>query len=339
MASFFLLRWQENQFTICFYKLAAVWTGSFVNLLLAVLLSGLISAVIRLAGGYPSTRLIGAGWIILALLFSAYGAWNAFHPKIKKITIEIANLPDQWQNKTIVQLSDIHLGHFYTVDYLNNLVINVNALKPDLIFITGDLFDGMAAEIARFTYPLNQFKAEKGVYFITGNHESYIGLDRALTVLKNTGIRILENEVIDIEGLLVIGISYPGLEATAQIDGLEKLDQTTADKKPRILLFHTPTNIRPKDGDGLNRHFATYWVPDTTFTLAKKLGIDLQLSGHTHAGQIFPFGYLTKLIYKGFDYGLHRHGNLSIYTTSGVGTWGPPMRTGNSPEIVRITLR
>ena len=241
--------------------------------------------------------------------------------------------------KTIVQLSDIHLGHFYTIDYLKNLVIRVNALDPDLIFITGDLFDGMAADISRFAAPLSRFKAKKGIYFITGNHESYIGLDRALAVLKNTGIKILNNEVIDSSGMLIIGISYPGLNGADQIHGLEKLRHTPTDKNPRILLFHTPTNISPKGGGDIDRHFATYWVPDTTFSQVKKLGVDLQLSGHTHAGQIFPFGYLTKLIYKGFDYGLHRHGSLSIYTTSGVGTWGPPMRTGNSPEIVRVKLR
>ena len=339
MASFFLLRWQENQLTIGFYRFSAAWTGTFVNLLLAVLLSWIISTVIRFTGGVPGTKLIGAGCFMLAILFSAYGAWNAFHPKIKKITVEIANLPDQWQNKTIVQLSDIHLGHFYTVDCLKNLVRKVNALKPDLIFITGDLFDGMAADIARFTTPLNQFKAKKGVYFITGNHETYIGLNRALNALKKTEIKILNNEVIELNGMLIIGISYPGLNGAGQLHGLEKLRQMPADKNPRILLFHTPTNISPKSGDGIDRHFATYWVPDTTFALAKKLRVDLQLSGHTHAGQIFPFGYLTKLIYKGFDYGLHHIGSFSVYTTSGVGTWGPPMRTGNSPEIAVITLK
>jgi hypothetical protein len=105
-----------------------------------------------------------------------------------------------------------------------------------------------------------------------------------------------------------------------------------------FLLFHTPTNMIPGRGDGLDRHFATYWVPDTTFFPAQKLGVDLQLSGHTHAGQIFPFGYLTQLIYKGYDYGLRGLGVFSIYTTCGVGTWGPSIRTGNSQEIVVIIL-
>jgi predicted MPP superfamily phosphohydrolase len=117
------------------------------------------------------------------------------------------------------------------------------------------------------------------------------------------------------------------------------MKQNSVANKPRILLFHTPTNISPKENGGLDRHFDTYWIPDTTFSLVQELRVDLQLSGHTHAGQIFPFGYLTKLIYKDYDYGLRRLSNFAIYTTGGVGTWGPPMRTGNSPEIVVIKLK
>ena len=253
--------------------------------------------------------------------------------------IEFENLPDRWKDKTIVQLSDVHLGHFYGTKFLKGLVQRVNALNPELIFITGDLFDGMAENISHFANGLNEFKAKKGVYFITGNHETYIGVNRAINILSQTHINILKNEVIDINGLQVIGISYPGIKGTSDIHGLEKMKRNSVANKPRILLFHTPTNISPRGGDGLDRHFSTYWVPDTTFSLAQELGVDLQLSGHTHAGQIFPFGYLTKLLYKDYDYGLRRLSNFAIYTTSGVGTWGPPMRTGNSPEIVVIKLK
>ena len=133
-----------------------------------------------------------------------------------------------------------------------------------------------------------------------------------------------------------MGISYPGIRGPHEIQGLEKHPQISSNNSPRILLFHTPTNIRPKGGDGLDHHFATYWVPDTTFALNKEIGTDLQLSGHSHAGQMVPFGYLTKLIYKGYDYGFHRLSNFSIYTTSGVGTWGPPMRFLAPPEIAVI---
>ncbi len=339
MASFFLLQWQENSITIGFYRFSASWTALFLNLLLAALLSWIINSVIWLAGTYPNTRLIAAGCLTLAVLYTGYGMWNAFHPRIKKLEIEFENLADQWRDKTIVQLSDVHLGHFYGKKYLKNLVRRVNSLNPELILITGDLFDGMAKKISRFTDELNRFNAKKGVYFITGNHENYIGLSRALKALGQTHINILQNEVIDIDGLQIIGISYPGINGVGEIEGLEKLSQNSSINKPRILLFHTPTNISPGGGDGLDRHFSTYWVPDTTYSMARNLAVDLQLSGHTHAGQIFPFGYLTKLIYKNYDYGLRRLSNFAIYTTSGVGTWGPPMRTGNSPEIVVIKLK
>jgi predicted MPP superfamily phosphohydrolase len=339
MASFFLLQWKENPVSVGFYKFSAIWTGLFLNLLLAVLGGWIIIAAIRVTGSYPNTRLIAAGCLILAVLFSAYGMWNAFHPRIKNLEVEFENLPGHWKNKIIVQLSDVHLGHFYRAAFLSNLVRRVNALNPELILITGDLFDGMAANISHFTTGLDRLSAKKGVFFITGNHEIYVGLNRALNVLKETKIRILHNEAIEIDGLQIIGISYPGIRGAQKIRGLEKLPQNSSNSKPRLLLFHTPTNISPGSGDELDHHFSTYWVPDTTFSMNKKLGVDLQLSGHSHAGQIFPIGYLTKLIYKGYDYGLHRSSRFSIYTTSGVGTWGPPMRTGNSPEIVVINLK
>jgi predicted MPP superfamily phosphohydrolase len=339
MASFFLVRWQENLLTIGFYMFAATWIGLFLNLLLAVVLSWFIIAAIWISGSYPHTKIITSGCLLLAVIFSAYGVWNAFHPAIKKLEIEFENLPPQWKNKVIVQLSDIHLGHFYGENFLESLVKKVNALDPELIFITGDLFDGMASRISHFAPLLNRFKAEKGVYFISGNHETYIGVKRVLGVLRKTEIKILQNEAIEIDGLQIVGIPYPGINGTADLQGLEKLQQPPAAAKPLILLFHTPTNISPQGGDGFQQHFATYWVPDTSFSLARKLGVDLQLSGHTHAGQIFPFSYLTSLIYKGYDHGLKHIDNFSIYTTSGVGTWGPPLRTGNSPEIVLIKMK
>jgi uncharacterized protein len=339
MASFFLLQWQENPLTIGLYKFSATWIGLFLNLLPAVLASWIIIAAVRIFGIDAPSRLIAAVCIVSAVLYSAYGIWNAFHPRIKKLEVQFENLPDQWKNKSIVQLSDIHLGHFFGTEFLNSLIRQVNSLNPEAIFITGDLFDGMAATISHFAAGLDQFNAKKGVFFVTGNHESYVGLNRALNVLKKTKIQVLDNEIIEVDGLQIMGISYPGIGGAHEIRGLEKLPQNSSNKIPRILLFHTPTNIRPKDGDGLDHHFATYWVPDTSFALNKEIGTDLQLSGHSHAGQLFPFGFLTKLIYKGYDYGFHRLSRFAIYTTSGVGTWGPPMRTGNSPEIVEMNFK
>ena len=339
MASFLLLQWQENPLAVGFYKFSAIWVGLFLHLLPAALASWIIIAAIRFTGNNPSAGWIAAACIMAAVLYSAYGVWNAFHPRIKKLEVQFENLPHQWKNKAIIHLSDIHLGHFYGTEFLDNLVGKVNALNPEAIFITGDLFDGMAATISHFAAGLDQLRAKKGVFFVTGNHETYVGLNRALNVLKQTKIQVLHNEIIAVDGLQIMGISYPGIRGVHEIRGLEKLSQNSSNNIPRILLFHTPTNIRPKGGDGLDYHFATYWVPDTSFALNKEIGADLQLSGHSHAGQLFPFGTLTKFIYKGYDYGFHRLSRFAIYTTSGVGTWGPPLRTGNSPEIVVMELK
>lgn len=339
MASFFLLQWHENPLTIGFYKFSATWIGLFLNLLPAVLGSWIIIAAFRITGSDAPARWIAGACIVAAVLYSAYGVWNAFHPRIKKLEVQFENLPHQWKNKAIIHLSDIHLGHFYGTEFLDNLVNKVNALNPEAIFITGDLFDGMAATISHFAAGLDQLRAKKGVFFVTGNHETYVGLNRALNVLKQTKIQVLHNEIMEVDGLQIMGISYPGIRGAHEIRGLEKLTQNSSNNIPRILLFHTPTNIRPKGGDGLDYHFATYWVPDTSFALNKEIGADLQLSGHSHAGQLFPFGALTKFIYKGYDYGFHRLSRFAIYTTSGVGTWGPPLRTGNSPEIVVMELK
>jgi predicted MPP superfamily phosphohydrolase len=335
VASFLLLRWQQNALTAGFYMFAAVWIGLFINLLLAALLSWMICAGVRLAGAHPDTRLVTAPCFLLAVLFTVYGIWNAYHPRIKQVKIAPANLAEQWKNKTIVQLSDVHLGHFYGRRFLQNLVDRVNTLDPELVLITGDLFDGMAGNIARFVEGLNRLKARRGCYFITGNHETYVGLDQALKTLGQTPIHILQNRMIEIDGLQIIGISYPGLKDLSQVQGLEPRAPAATGRKTRLLLFHTPTNLKPRNENG---HFSTYWVPETEFSIARQLAVDLQLSGHTHAGQMFPFGLLTRLLYKGFDYGIQRRGDFTIYTTSGVGTWGPPMRTGSRPEIVVIDL-
>ena len=200
MASFFLLQWQENSLTVGFYKFSAIWVGLFLNLLPAVLASWIIIAAVRISGSSPPSRLIGSVCIVAAVLYSAYGVWNAFHPRIKKLEVQFENFPINGKTKRSVQLSDVHLGHFYGTEFLNNLVRKVNALNPEVIFITGDLFDGMAKTISHFAAGLDQLRATKGVFFVTGNHETYVGLNRALNVLKKTKIQILHNEIIEVDG-------------------------------------------------------------------------------------------------------------------------------------------
>jgi predicted MPP superfamily phosphohydrolase len=338
MTAFFLIRWDENPFTIGFYKISAVWFALSINLVLAAAATWLLYGSLRACGASAASfRVLGAGCVLLGLTGSAWGFWSAFHPVITPVEVNLENLPESWRGKTIVQLSDIHLGHFHTAAAAARLVERVNALAPEMVVITGDLFDGMIDGLPAFAEPLQRLSAPKGVYFVTGNHEVYAGLQRCLDVVARTGIRVLFNEVVDVDGLHLMGVAYPGVAGERQIRGVERLTRPGPDHRPCILLFHTPTDIR--HDATLNRRTATYWRPDTSFALSKKLGVSLQLSGHTHRGQIFPFGLLTRWIFNGYDYGLHREKDFAIYTSSGVGTWGPPMRTGTSPEIVVFTLR
>lgn len=174
-------------------------------------------------------------------------------------------------------------GHIYQAPYLEKLVRQINALQPEAVFITGDFFDGMDGELVSLAQPLNELQAEKGIYFVTGNHETYLGVDKAFTALENTKVKILQNEVVDIQGFKIIGINYPlQSESNKEIKILESLKDKFFGQ-PNILLFHSPVNIKQ----------------------VKNAGVDFQLAGHTHKGQLFPFGFITNLVYKGYDYGLH----------------------------------
>ena len=158
---------------------------------------------------------------------------------------------------------------------------------------------------------------ERGIFFITGNHENFLGTDQVFAAFQNTRVRILQDQVVDVDGLKVIGISYPKRGENKDVVGvLHSLEKYFAGK-PNVFLFHAPVHIEE----------------------FKNSGVNLQLSGHTHRGQIFPFRYITELVYKGHDYGLYRMGDYTLYTTNGAGTWGPAMRTGNTPEIVVVTLQ
>jgi hypothetical protein len=338
MAAFFLLRWLEASWTIHFYRVSAVWFALSVKLILAVAATWVLYGALRWFGAPEAAfRFVASGCVALAMAWSAYGFWSAFHPALTHVDITLEKLPDRWRNRTIVQLSDLHLGHFHTPASMKRLADRVNALAPDLVVITGDLFDGMTDGMPEFVEPLSKLSSRLGIFFVTGNHEVYAGLRRCLDFAEKAGLRVLFNEVVEVDGLNLMGVAYPGIKDRSEIRGLGHALDPSEGQPPLILLFHTPADIR-QDGTQ-DRRTATYWRPDTSFALSRELGVSLQLSGHTHKGQMFPFGFLTHWIYNGYDYGLHREGGFSLYTSSGVGTWGPPMRTGAPPEIVVITLK
>ncbi|HLP58583.1 MAG TPA: metallophosphoesterase [Candidatus Deferrimicrobium sp.] len=256
--------------------------------------------------------LLITGLIVLVSLFN--GLRN---PIVKEIIMPIKKLPAQKRGFSIIQISDIHLESYKSAKMLGVTVDKVNALKPDLILITGDLIDGNICEEDIFCRHLERLHAPYGVIAVTGNHEFYAGLDLFNKLANRANIKILRNEYVPVDDFLqIVGVD----DTEARRFGGKGPDLETAMKgcdisKPVILLNH-----RPYD-----------------FDKAVARGVDVQLSGHTHGGQIPPMDLLVWLYYK-HPMGLDKKDGAFIYTTYGTGYWGPPMRFLSRNEIVKITL-
>lgn len=309
--------WIDNLLSRAFYFASGIWLGTMINLLLAIFSTAVVLWIVRMTPLNISESMIAGSFLAIACIMSIYGVWNAMHPRIQNISVTIPKLPDAWRGQKLVQISDVHLGHIYRAPFLKQVVEMINKENPKLVVITGDLFDGMDGGLPELVEPLNDLNAPKGVLFVGGNHETYLGTQKSLDVLTQTKIHILQDEVVDVDGIAFIGISYPERgEEKDVVEIIQSLGDRIA-QKPSILLYHAPKMIAE----------------------VAKTGIHLQLSGHTHQGQQFPFQFITHLVHKGYDYGLYTLGNYSLYTSSGVGTWGPPMRIGTQSEIVVITLQ
>lgn len=316
IASSILAHWTDNFFSRALYFGTALWLGVGLTLILTLALAWGAWGTRKLFTRSPGPAIFGWAAVALACLYSAYGLWNAYHPRARNLTVRIKNLPPAWRGRKVVQLSDLHLGYILRASFASRLVAMVNAENPDLVAITGDLFDGADGKLEDLVAPLNALRAPLGIYFVTGNHEGYLGVERAYAALRTTPVRILADERVVIDGLQVIGVSYPErghskdfARAIAELPGFDSA-------LPSILLYHSPTHIAE----------------------AKAAGVSLQLSGHAHRGQILPIQFISRLIYRRYYYGLYVEGDYTVYTSSGAGTWGPTMRTGNRPEIAVIRL-
>lgn len=312
-----LARIQENILTRAFYFVSGYWLGLLLNFIMAVAVIWLIVGIAGFSGMNINRTFLAAIFFVLAIIYSFYGVWNALNPRIKNIFISIPNLPEQWKGKKIVQISDLHLGYVHGENFIRKVVDKINLINPEAVVITGDLFDGMDGNLDYLAVSIKKIYAKKGIFFVTGNHETYLGIDKVFAALEKIDVKILQDEVVDVDGLKIIGLSYPNAGEKKDEAGILKSLKKDFVGQPNILLYHAPFDIDK----------------------IKESGVNLQLSGHTHKGQIFPFGYITKLVYKGYDYGLFEMGDYTLYTTSGTGTWGPTMRTGSTPEIVVITLQ
>lgn len=262
--------------------------------------------------------LVGA---VLSVLIG--GVMAIRQPGLKQVEVPVADLPAGLEGLRIVQISDLHLGPLVSTAKVERLVARTNELRPDLIVITGDLVDGEADGVKGKAERMAALKATHGVYFITGNHEYYSGVAKWIPVIRSLGWHLLDNQhaVIDHQGarLVVAGMPDPtagGRRGTGSGPDLAKALAGAPEEALKVLLFHPPTG----------------------YDAAEKAGVHLQLSGHTHSGQYFPWSLVVPSLFR-YPKGLHRHGAMWIYTSVGTGFWGPPNRFLVPPELTVIELR
>ena len=269
------------------------------------------------------SRLVAGGVALAALAVGGAGIFNVLRQvAVKRVRVELARLPVAASGYRIVQLTDIHIGPTIGREFLEQLVATVNALEPDLVAITGDLVDGSVAELGALVAPLAKLRAKDGVFFVTGNHEYYSGADAWLAHLSTLGVRTLRNEHVRIgdggggtDGFDLAGIDDFTAHAPGHGPDLPGALVGRDASRALVLLAHQPKAILE----------------------AEALGVGLQISGHTHAGQIFPFNFMVRL-QQPYVAGLHTHGRAQIYVSAGTGYWGPPMRVGAPAEITEIEL-
>jgi predicted MPP superfamily phosphohydrolase len=302
-----------NAFVRALYKVAAVWIGLLSFLFFACIaawLVFLVSLPMRFALNFH--RLVE--YLFAAALLAGLAAVvNASLTRTTRIRIRLPNLPHSWRGRTAALVSDLHLGHVRNARFLRRMIAKITRQKPDAVFIAGDFYDGTAIDARRAAAPLRDLTAPHGVYFVAGNHEQFRDDRKYLHAIADTGVRVLNNEKVDADGLQILGVSYSSATRAGHL--ATTLHSLRVDRdRASILLTHAPD------------HPAT----------AEAAGISLQLSGHTHLGQFIPWNWFARRVYRQFVYGLSRIGNLQVFTSSGAGTWGPPLRLGSNPEIVML---
>jgi predicted MPP superfamily phosphohydrolase len=300
-----VLRW--------FYRVAAVWLGMVSFLFFAACLSWVTLGLAWLAGikveEHAAVEILFGVAAALAIAATINASWT----RVRRMAVKLHDLPKKWVGRKAALISDLHLGHVRNGGFLRRIVAMVMRERPDIVFVAGDLYDGTAIDAGRAAEPLCGLKAPLGVYFVAGNHEQFGDDTKYLRAISDAGVRVLNNEKVDADGLQIVGVPYR--QATHDEHFRSVLEGIGVDRKrASVLLTHAPD--RPR--------------------IAEEAGISLQLSGHTHVGQFYPWTWMARRIYRQFAYGLSRIGGMQVYTSSGAGTWGPPLRLGSNPEIVII---
>lgn len=292
----------------------AAWVGVLFVLLVTLLAADVVSGFGWLLPSRPARQVA----LVAALGLSAFGFLQGLRPPVVlEHTVPVRGLRPEHEGLRIVQLSDVHLGPFLRSAWLEQRLTQVSALRPDLIVVTGDLLDQDAALSEALVPWLRRLHSPLGVWGVTGNHEFYAGLERSLAVFRNGGIQVLRDRAQEIApGLVLAGVD--DLTARRQFGlGDHPVERALANRPAgaTIFLCHSPWEVER----------------------AAQLGADLMLSGHTHAGQIWPFRYLVRLMYPHVE-GRYSVNGMTLIVSRGTGFWGPPMRLFKPAEITAITL-
>lgn len=311
-ASLLAFRW-SNSWTKLLYKFSAAWLGLLNFLVLAAGLCWIVRLgewAFRFPASQPSTV---EDLFVLAAFSGFCGIVSARRIRLKRIKVDLPNLPPSWRGRTAALVSDLHLGQINGRGFIRKVVARLVHFHPDVLFIAGDFFDGVKVNAGSLASELTSFSAPFGAFFVNGNHEEFTNPAQYLEAMRNAGVRVLNNERVTIDGLDIVGVHYGDSVRPDRLRSIlqgARLDSGHAS----ILVIHAPHQLE----------------------VAEQQGVSLQLSGHTHAGQFYPFVWLIRRIFRQYAYGLNRFGKMMVYTSSGCGTWGPPMRVGTRPEIVLI---
>ncbi len=282
----------SNWIVALIYQLAAVWLGLLNFLFVAACLCWVVDFALRLFPG--ATHLHVRPWIACTLFSSAilaavYGILNARWIRVRRVPVKLANLPASWRSRKALLMTDLHLGNINGVRFARRIAAKARRLEPDIIFMPGDLFDGTKADPDRLAAPLYELSPPDGVLFVSGNHEEFGGSSHYAEALRHSGFRVLDNECVDIDGLQVVGVAYSDSNYPVRLRNF-LLQLNLKGGPASILLQHVPNRL----------------------PIAEEAGVSLQLCGHTHGGQVFPFSWFTRRAFGKFTYGLQRFGELQV---------------------------
>jgi predicted MPP superfamily phosphohydrolase len=304
-----------------------IWLGSFFLLFVSVVFVDALKAVAWsmpwtfAAEGLDRQRAYGLAAALLGVGGSGWALLEGYRVRVRRVEVPLARLPRELDGLSIVQLTDVHIGPSLGAAFARQIVAECNRLEPDVVVITGDLVDAPVARIGAAVKEFGQLRSKYGTYFVTGNHEYYSGVDEWCQALSSYGIRVLRNERVSIGEA---GCSF-------DLAGIDDLQGSS-------FAGHGPDLKKALLGRDATRELVLLAHQPRVVNEAAAHGVGLQLSGHTHGGQLWPFSWLVRL-QQPFVAGLARRDKTWVYVSRGTGYWGPPMRLGAPAEIAQVVLR